>query len=159
MPTSTYVALATTTLSGADTEIVFSSIPAGYRDLVLVANTNAAQTDVRLRINGDTGSNYNWVYAEGNGSSASSNVTSNQSSFGYFYVTTGQAFLSTIQFMDYSATDKHKPLLIRNAKANEKVSMIAGRYASTSAITSISLFSLPSGGYNSGTFSLYGIEA
>jgi len=156
MATPTYTALATTTLSGTDTEVLFSSIPSGFRDLVLVADANAAQSDLRLRINGDTGSNYNWLYAEGTGSGATSSSSSNQTSIGYFYVTTGQPFVSVIQFMDYSATDKHKTLLLRNNKNTERVSMIAGRWASTSAITSISLFTLPSGGYTSGTFSLWG---
>ena len=158
-PVATYTALGTTTLSGTDTEVLFSSIPSGFRDLVLVADANAAQSDLRLRINGSTGSDYNWVYAQGNGSSATSNSTSNGTSLGYFYVTANQPFVSVLQFLDYSATDKQKSLLIRNNKNTERVSMIAGRWASTSAITSISLFTLPSGGYTSGTFSLYGIEA
>jgi hypothetical protein len=40
MPTSTYVALATTTLGATAASVTFSSIPATYRDLLLV---NAAQ--------------------------------------------------------------------------------------------------------------------
>ena len=44
-PVSTYVALATTTLGATASSVTFSSIPATYRDLVLVTN---AQTTTAL---------------------------------------------------------------------------------------------------------------
>jgi hypothetical protein len=64
-----------------------------------------------------------------------------------------------IQIMDYSATDKHTTVLVRNGTASRGVEMVTGRYASTSAITTVLLF--PStGSFDIGsTFSLYGIEA
>jgi hypothetical protein len=65
--------------------------------------------------------------------------------------------IQVIQFMDYAQTDKHKTVLMRTNRAGGGVSMIAGRWASTSAITSIVL--APDGGtFNTGsTFYLYGI--
>jgi hypothetical protein len=62
--------------------------------------------------------------------------------------------------MDYSATDKHKTVLARHNNSAGEVSMSAGRWASNTAINSISLKVLPSGSFNSGaTFSLYGVIA
>ena len=63
MATPTYIALATTTLSSAVGSVTFSSIPAGYRDLVLVAEglTSGATSNVRMQFNSDTGNNYSLV--------------------------------------------------------------------------------------------------
>ena len=66
--------------------------------------------------------------------------------------------------MDYSATDKHKSILCRvnNATDNtgntyQGASMIAGRYASTAAITSVLV---DAGTLNVGTKAyLYGVAA
>lgn len=157
--TPTHVLLNQIELSSTASSVTFSNIPQGYGDLVLAVDARAAQADVRLRINGDTGASYNWLYAEGNGSSGSSNSSANQASFGYFYVSTATNFVSVLNFMDYSATDKNKSLLIRNNQASARVSMIVGRWANTSAITSIELFTTPTGGYSAGTFSLYGVYA
>jgi hypothetical protein len=64
MPTSTYVALATTTLGATAASVTFSSIPATYRDLVLVYNgTTSANIGVDVEFNGDTNSaNYSRVF-------------------------------------------------------------------------------------------------
>ena len=156
MATPTYIALATTTLSGGETSVTFSSIPSSYRDLVAVITPlHASGTHGgRMRFNSDTGSNYSSVQMAGDGSSASSSSGTTTALSNWVAKTTVSSVI--FQIMDYSATDKHKTLLLRNNKNTERVSMIAGRWASTSAITSISLFTLPSGGYTSGTFSLWG---
>ena len=160
MPTPTYPALATVTLGSSASSVTFSSIPATYRDLVLVVQANQPSgTPVALwmSINGggtDAGST---VFMGGSGSSGSS-YTSARLNIGDLVTGVGQ--MHRVQIMDYSATDKHKTYLARFDRADYGTIAIAGRWTSTSAITSIqvvpeSFRSFASGG----TFNLYGIVA
>jgi hypothetical protein len=69
-----------------------------------------------------------------------------------------------IQVMDYSATDKHKSVLVRaNSDApsqNGVVAAVAGRWASTSAVTSVVLLPEVGPNFASGsTFNLFGVIA
>ena len=155
---SAQVALATTTLGSAASTVTFGSIPGTYRDLRLVINgTVTTGGNIFIRFNGDSGNSYTYVQAYGTGSSAASSTSSGSETAdasGVFYTNPGMA---VYDFLDYSATDKHKSSLNRCSVAGNLVIMSAGRWASTSAITSI-VFSHGSGSYTSGTtFSLYGI--
>lgn len=162
MPTPTYTALSTITLGSAAASVTFGSIPATYRDLVLVAaHERSVTTGMRVRLNGDTGSNYNFVRAMGDGSTATSGAASN---FTFAAITQidfsgNTQLLTSFNFMDYSATDKHKTFLVRSNSASNGTGMDAHRWASTSAINTILIY-LTSGNYNAGsTFSLYGVIA
>ena len=163
MPSSTYTALATITLTGTDTEVVFGSIPSGYRDLVLVINgsVNFAGADSTImRFNGDTGSNYSNVRMVGTGSAATSYADT--AAYAYIGVEVDTSrFTIVTQIMDYSATDKHKTLLSRGNQAAGWVTGFASRWANTSAITSVSVLANASGSvFQAGsTFSLYGIAS
>jgi hypothetical protein len=156
MPTPTYTPLATITLGSSASSVTFSSIPATYRDLILVAAGGGFSTtrNVRLRFNSDSGSNYSHVEANGNGSSAaSSSATATAIVIGAMSEAQSN---SVWQILDYSATDKHKSVLTRANIASVAVWMAAERWANTSAITSIQVFAtenLPIGF----TWSLYGI--
>jgi hypothetical protein len=167
MPTNTYTPLANITLASTDSEIVFASIPATYRDLVLVCSargTITTFTNVQMRFNSDTGSNYSTVAMYGTGSAAASysetatNITLEQIARSS---DTASVFTPIMtQVMDYSATDKHKTVLTRNSSTlSGAVAALASRWASTSAITSITLY--PYGGSFAigSTFSLYGVIA
>jgi hypothetical protein len=157
MPTPTYTALATVTLGSSAASVTFSSIPATYRDLVIVfiGQVNAPGGDFVHAFNGDTNyANYSRVYAFGDGSSATS---ANQTSAPYFwYAITGSNAINTLEVMDYSATDKHKTVLARYRQAGTGSSMVAGRWANTAAITSITTTQSCAAG---STFSLYGIAS
>lgn len=158
MPTPTYTALATLTASGGETSVTFSSIPATYRDLVLVWNGTAGTSQtVRVRFNSDSGSNYSYVYANGDGSSATSlSGTSTSILQNYLF---SNPTVCILQIMDYSATDKHKTVISRWNTAQNGLQMNAERWANTAAITTVEC-SLAASSINSGTtFSLYGIEA
>jgi hypothetical protein len=169
MPTATYTALANITLSSTVSTVTLSSIPSTYRDLILVCSLRATVANqlATFRLNGDTGSNYSYVSvtARGNDLTASPSGTGTSA-----YATldasppsaTNAQTLSTIQFMDYSATDKHKTYLSRAdgvAATFNATEALAQRWANTSAITSI-VFSMTSGSFVSGaTFALYGIAS
>jgi hypothetical protein len=165
--TATYIALATITLTSNDSEVLFSSIPSTYRDLVLVVTgaTNEAATDssVAMRINGDTGSNYSWIYAWGTGSAAASGASADSRIFvgrlpGFSSASSPGTII--IQTMDYSQTNKHKAVLTRSNNNVGVVAMHAGRWGNTAAVTSlgISRYDFASGLVTGSTLSLYGIN-
>lgn len=165
MPTVTYTPLANITLSSTVTSLTFSSISQAYRDLVLIATPlgSTSSSSIGLTMNGVTSSTYSRTLLEANGSSILSNAgtstsiywTNNYSDFGTV------AAPLIINIMDYSATDKHKNVLIRSNNANAEVSMATGRWASTAAVTSFKLdVSAGASGYIAGsTFELFGIVA
>jgi hypothetical protein len=158
MPTPTYTPLATVTLAGTASSVTFSSIPATYRDLVFVWEGTNTGGGPALRFNGDTGSNYPYVIMKGPVFSEAGTL-----SFALVYYaayTSGNRGMATCQIMDYSATDKHKTVLVRHDGNNvNEVNANADRWANTAAITSITVVN-PSANFSSGsTFNLYGIEA
>ena len=162
MATPTYVALATLTLSGTDSVIAFASIPSSFRDLVLVVDGKiSGSAGLRLRLNNDSGSNYNQILMRNNGSTPLSVSYSNQTAFTPSDVglSADVPFNYICHIMDYSATDKHKSLLIRTNTNGATVEATALRWASTTAVNEVNVF-LSSQNYQAGsTFSLYGIEA
>ena len=160
MPTSTYVALATTTLASASSSVTFSSIPtSGYRDLVLVINGASSGTSmVGLRFNGDTTTAYSYVLMLGTGSTTDSASASSQDEgrIGVFWSTPN---VLTSQIQDYSATDKHKTILSRANNTSNRVSATATRWGNTDAIHTVTVVNEVSAFTIGTTLSLYGIEA
>jgi hypothetical protein len=155
---SAYVALANVTLGSSAANVTFSSIGQGYRDLVLVINGTASSgSGMSVTHNGDTTSgNYSSVTMFGDGSTTGSNTATNANLGALFTAPT-----TVIQnFMDYSATDKHKTALSRMNFPGGQVNAQARRWANTAAITSITL-NLDSGvTFSVGTtFALYGIAS
>lgn len=164
MPTSAMTALATITLGSTASSVTFGSIPATYRDLRLIIGnwTSTAENTCYVRVNGDTATNYSYVFMLGNGSSASSNSSSATAAGlligGLEGVSLTEIINGEISIFDYSATDKHKSSLARYNYAGRETSSSAARWASTAAITSLLVRISPSGSFNAGTtFSLYGI--
>jgi hypothetical protein len=159
MPTPTYTPLATVTLGSTATSVTFSSIPATYRDLIVVHSgllTSGGQ-EIRLRYNGDSGNNYIYVEMSGTGSSATSSTATLSYAYGGLVYTT--AANSIVQIMDYSATDKHKTGLTRSNNPANNVVAFAHRWANTAAITSLEL-SIGGNLWAAGaTFNLYGVIA
>jgi hypothetical protein len=156
MPTPTYIALATTTLASSTASVTLSSIPSTYRDLVLIVNVPPiAGSELILLLNGAT-SDYSRVYGE------------------YIYASVGAAADGGSQLpvgaygadratlichiIDYSATDKHKPLLARG-DSQTATKMTALRWANTAAVTSV-LVKLNTENMPTGTtINLYGIAS
>jgi len=162
MPTPTYIPLQTITLGSAASSVTFASIPQTYRDLVLVSSSKMTTASYSiLNLNGNTSTVYSSVNMAGDGSSTDSgSVTQSKFYPNYrFNESTSEFMLSQIQFLDYSATDKHKSALARANLAGSVVNAWAGRWANNDEITSIAI-AANSGNFAIGsTFSLYGIEA
>jgi hypothetical protein len=155
MALQSMTALASITLQSASASVIFSGIPQNYRDLILVANyTGSANGGTPTSINGSA-ANLSRMLMYGVGSDAGS-ATASDFNFGGIY--TSNRTLGVAQFIDYSATDKHKTILLRsgtNPSPNEVVAT-AIRWASTSAINSISLAASAGTLSIGSTFNLYG---
>lgn len=158
---SAWTPLANLTLTGTASSVTFSSISGTYRDLVLVIQntqgTGTTAAGLRLRFNSDTGSNYPYVNMAGSGSGTSSGSGTLTEVVGGLV----DPARSTViyQIMDYSATDKHKTVLVRGDNSAVNTTATAVRWASTSAITTILAYPT-SGTFAAGsTFALYGVSA
>ena len=141
MATNTYVAIETKTLSSAVSSVTFSSIPQTYTDLVLVVtNTTGSTNSIALQLGNntlDTGSNYSNTVLQGDGSSASSQRDTSQTSL--IFGSTGTGINTTIcQIMNYSNTTTNKTLLSRaNWGGYTLLRALVGLWRSTSAINTI----------------------
>ena len=164
MPTPTYLPIATYTLPSTTTSITFNSIPQTYRDLVIISNSqNATGSSMgfRIRVNGDTGSNYVAMTLFGGSSPAT--AFSGTADHAYVNATgTGANRFSNFQFdiLDYSATDKHKNLLKLSHYfgAIPFVESSNFRWTNTAAITSFTIYTSIASAFNVGsTVSIYGI--
>lgn len=166
MATPTYELIDSQVLSTSAASVTFSSLPATYRDLKFIISAKAVEATgvIRMRLNGDSGANYNYVSMSGNGSATHSGSASgfNQITLSEQYnnITTSNFNLIAIDFLDYSVTDKHKSMLIRTNESSLTTQALAARYASTSVVSSILLY--PGGFTNfaaGSTFYLYGIAS
>jgi hypothetical protein len=168
LPTPTYTALATVTLGSSASSVTFSSIPATYRDLILIVNGSPSDNSypgVTSRLNGDTGANYSRVRmgGDGTGSGGSTSLTgaTNLELNSYFGLgsSTSSRMALIAQLMDYSATDKHKTVLTRSGTNTDGVEALAGRWANTAAVTTWLVYTT-SAAFGAGTtFALYGIAS
>jgi hypothetical protein len=158
---SAYKALANVTLGSSASSVTFSSINQGFRDLVLVAQVKVTSGDFPLwRLNGDTGSNYNYVEMTGSGSAASSSSGNNTAGItpgGNADTTNNTNYI--FNFMDYSVTDKHKTVLLRVNNAATGTGASAQRWANTAAITTILVYPSSTTWAAGTTFALYGVSA
>jgi hypothetical protein len=161
MPTPTYTPLATVTLGSSASSVTFSSIPATYRDLILVGDlilstSNAQQ--IRIRFNGDTGSNYFTVNMGATTTTFSQTSTLSAGRIGQAY--NGSRSTHILNLMDYSATDKHKTGTARGDNASNRIEALATRWANTAAITSMTVIIEDASNFAAGsTFNLYGVIA
>jgi hypothetical protein len=156
MPTPTYTPLANVTLGATAATVTFGSIPATMRDLVVIVNgTTSSNVFTGLRFNSDSGSNYTFVRMF-------TGPTSNTDTRTYGLLTSGNPTLTLnaiAQIMDYSATDKHKTVLVRSNIPADTVAAHAVRWANTAAITTVGVAAI-SGTWSAGTtFALYGIAS
>lgn len=159
---ATYEPITTTTLSSFTT-VTFSSLGT-YTDIRVIAIGigSTSSSYFCLRFNGDTAANYYRVRVAGDGASASTQATSADTSI----------------FLNNQSTLQTQPGLViadifsyRNAKFKNVLSQVAqdksgsgsteriqGMWASTSAITSLTIFT-PGGTISNGSITLYGITA
>jgi hypothetical protein len=157
---STYTPISTQTLTSAAASVTFTGIPQNYTDLVLIVTgtRNSASLDLlRYQFNGDAGTNYSRTFIIGNGSTASSSRSTNQT-FGYAGDMSNSVISNhIIHFMNYSNTTTFKTVLTRGNKSDAYTEAEVNLWRNTAAINSI--FLSPGGvNFNADcTFTLYGI--
>tara|TARA_R110000796_G_scaffold200948_1_gene317086 strand:- start:7 stop:495 length:489 start_codon:yes stop_codon:yes gene_type:complete len=159
MPTPTYTLIDSVTLASSASSVTFSGISGtGKGDLVLQMEHSAVSGTLVAQgiFNSDSGSNYNTVLMNGNGSSAATGAGNNVW-FNFGVSTSTAKIISRIQIQDFSAIDKHKSCLARLDRADYQVYASALRWASTSAITSIGITASASSFAAGSTFHLYQI--
>lgn len=170
---ATYTPIATTTLGSAASSVTFSSISGSYTDLILVTNSASSNTIgfQYLRFNSDSNTNYSATSLSGDGTSATSQRSSNSNKgwLGYWTGIENTIKANSItHIQNYSNATTYKSWLTRNNNPNGSqyslgTEAMVGLWRSTSAITSITIYNQASGtDYNfaaGSTFTLYGITA
>ena len=167
---STYTPIATQTLGSSAASVTFSSISGTYTDLVLVCNaknTSASNQRLQLNFNSDSGTNYSCTRLYGNGTTATSDRFSSDTTadIGFFGGTNTTGYLlSVVNIQNYSNATTNKTFLTRwnsqaGASGAQYTAAVAGLWRNTSAITSL-VISFASNNIDVGsTFTLYGIKA
>ncbi len=163
---STYTPIATTTLGSASATVSFTGISGTYTDLVLVATAASASGEptISFQLNSDTGSNYSRTLLIGNGTTATSERASNSTqgriSNSTGLTTTLGANATIAQFMNYSNATTYKTVIARSNTSLYATEAIVNLWRSTSAITSIALFTNSGVNFAAGsTFTLYGVKS
>ena len=162
----TYEPIATQTLGSTQTSITFSSIPQTYTDLILISSARRGITGsggdlIAGQLNSDTGSNYSRTGLFGDGSTASSGRSTNISYFFAGICGDNKYSTSICQIQNYSNSSTFKTALARLSDGSDQgVSAQVNLWRSTSAISSIYIFTTAGSGFFTGsTFTLYGIKA
>ncbi len=163
---NSYESIATVTVgSGGSANIDFTSIPSTYKHLQIRAiYCNSVASNIRIRFNSDTGSNYNYHILYGNGTSALAGAASTDTTFGYinYQASTTVFSAGVIDILDYTNTNKNttvRSLTGIDTNGSGTVMLSSSLWLNTAAITSIRL--LPESGGNISQYShfaLYGIK-
>ena len=164
---STYIPLATSTVSGSSTsQVIFSSISASYTDLIVVVDGRFNATDnITMQFNSDTGTNYSMVWAYSNGipnSNYGCDKATSRSNF--FFDQRGYPdannCLLTFYVMNYANTNVYKTVLGKTGNPNNGITMGTAVWRSTSAVNSIRLYTAGASNWQAGSIlTLYGIAA
>jgi hypothetical protein len=158
-PAGGYDALWSTTLASATSTITISNIPQTYRHLQLRCIQNNGGD--RLQFNSDTATNYTRHYLLGNGTTASSGASINQtySAVGD-YTSTASTFAGTIiDILDYKDTNKFKTIRSLtgfDTNSQGEIFLFSGLWRSTAAISTITITGGTAAQYSS--FALYGVK-
>lgn len=167
---TSYESIATVTVgSGGSSSIDFTSIAGTYAHLQLryIVQDNRgtfADSEFRMRFNGDTGSNYSGHYLRGTGSiEANWNGTLNRIVQSCTATAAGSNFATgVIDILDYANTNKYKTVRILGGFDNNTSGGIwirSGLWMNTNAITSIKIESDLGSALNQYTqFALYGLK-
>ena len=157
--TITYEKIATNTLTSNQSSITFSSITSTYTDLVIVVDGfSTAGGEFRCRFNSDSGTNYSWIQLYGDGSTAGTSISNNQS-YGRLGSTRTTQNSIIVDIANYSNSTTFKTAISRDGNGSVIINTITSLWRSTSAINSIQFFP-ETGAFNTGmVFTIYGIKA
>ena len=168
---NTYSLISSNVLSSSAASVTFSAIPATYTDLVLrcsVRTDNASGIDnLGLVFNSDTSSLYSSIMVRSNGTTASSASQTNAAYIDARQIdgntATSNTFGSTEIYIPNYTVAQNKTSSVHFVSENNLTAgyngTVAGLYRSTTAISAITLNSVNSNNFLSGSsFYLYGIS-
>lgn len=155
------------------TSVSFTNIPNTYshlqiRGIARVDNTGTVGNDnVEARFNSDTGSNYDFHYLYGNGSSAGAGNGTNQTYMlcgkpSNASATSGVFGGFVIDVLDYANTNKYKTVRVLTGVDNNGSGQMffnSNLWRNTNAITSMSFFYQSQKFVEGSQFAIYGIKA
>jgi hypothetical protein len=164
--TNSYESIATVTVGGGgSSSITFSSIPSTFKHLQIraIARNSISTTEAYITLNGATNASYRHLLY-GDGSAAAAFSATN----GYLLESTGTSQSSNvfgvgvIDILDYANTNKNKTIRSLTGYDNNGsgiVGLFSGLWATTSAITSITVTPYPTSNFvQYSHFALYGIR-
>jgi len=170
---TTYEAIATVTVgSGGANSIDFTSIPATYTDLVILAShrsTNSAgagSNALTFTFNGSTSNrSYLWFYAGGTSVGNANNTNNMLGGIVPGTLVTSNTFANSSIYIPNYASSNNKSSSVdsvteNNSSTDNELDLIANLWSNTSAITQITLY-VTGGTYNFAQYStatLYGIK-
>ena len=157
---TTYEPIATTTVNTGTGQVTFSSISAGYTDLVIQFRHYLSGVDnLAIRFNNDATSTYSITRLISDGSTVTSTNSINST---YPVVDTAigaYTNLHTFNIFSYSNTSTYKPFLVscnKDENGSGEVIRDTGIWRNTSAITRIDFYGSIG---NPSTITIYGIKA
>jgi hypothetical protein len=153
MPTPTYTLIASSTVgSGGSANIDFTSIPGTYTDLLVKCSARTNRTGsyedaIKITFNGSGGSAYSVIRLYGDGASASSSSGTSAANILPYSVSSNTVTANTFGTFDLyvpnylSSNYKSASIdMVSEANATNAIAgLAAGLWASTSAITQITL--------------------
>lgn len=163
---ATYDSLATTTLGAAASSITFSSISSAYTDLKIIFHgSSASGAYPKIRLNGDTATNYSNTYFYGyGGGSLGSNTQENQNAalLGTDSMNGSWPACYVIDILSYTSTIRKSILSFAAQNVNNSnagfTSLVVNEYRGTSAINSLTILDTGGVNFDAGTIAtLYGI--
>ena len=141
--------ISSTTLSATASTVTFSSISGSYKDLIIVCQLRGTQAtdvqDVLIRFNSDTGANYYYNHTNKNDTGGTDGATSIRfTGASGTSAPSGVACQCRAEINNYAGTTFHKTLTMQSAlcysnSGGTTYEVMAGRWASTSAITRIDI--------------------
>jgi hypothetical protein len=168
-PAGAYELIETYILGSAQPSVTFSSLgtySSTYKHLqlrmTLRQDTNA--NEVRVRLNGDAGSNYRTHFLEGTGSAVNSSGYAATYAGGYYAAASGDIAnvfgAAVLDLLDPYSTTKNKTLrnLGGHAGSFDSIFLTSNLWINTASLTSIEILAITSNWVSGSRFSLYGIK-
>lgn len=158
----TYEPISSIILNTDIAEVSFTSIPSNYTDLVCtVSGRYSGVSNMRIRFNSDSGSNYSYIILSGSTGMESlrgSNTGVTQADY-YAALGTTNPGNAVINIFSYTNTNIFKPILMSSGSVDTAIHRNSGLWRSLSVVTSIN-FVNGGNNYKAGTvFNLYGIRS
>jgi hypothetical protein len=168
-PAGAYESIANITVPTGSTtaSITFAGIASTYTHLQIrgMSVGTTGNQDILMYFNGvNSASNYSWHELRGSGSTVSTGSGVNTA---FMYVASNSTdptypTASVVDILDYANTSKNKTIRSlqgKDANGSGTISLFSGQYLSTSAVTSITIYTPGAYAFNAfSNFALYGIR-